>query len=235
MKKILFFLIIITPYISSAQTNIRISGFSKYDSWTHMDPFYLNEPEQDVDNFRPVEYEERVTEIRIGLDQRIMDYWIGTFGANLLFVKRWSNRKHIRDADTYFEYSWPMTPYQIRSDYISYRIELYYCIMLGEFRPYIGIGGEFKIAQISSTFIYIDNQTNAAANPYASIPVDERIERRFGYFATAGIDYYIAKYLYIRPLVRLYFNEIEIDEKMIIKNRTINTQLRPGIEVGFIF
>ena len=87
----------------------------------------------------------------------------------------------------------------------------------------------------SSTFIYIDNQTNAAANPYASIPVDEHIERRFNYYAVAGLDYYIGRHFYIVPHVKLYFDEIEIDEKMVIKDRTNKTQFRPGIEFGFIF
>ena len=235
MKKILFFLIIITPYLSSAQTRIRVSGSSTYDAWTHMDPFYLNEPVQDVDNFRPVEYEERVTEIKLSLDSPLMSYWIGVIGAKINFKKGWGNRKHTEDGDNYFAYSWPMTPYQTKRDYIDYGVEVYYGFPTGSAKPYIGFGGQFKIEQITSSFIYIDNQTNASSNPIASIPVDEHIERRISYYAIAGLDYIVGRHFYIVPHLKLYFNEIKIDEKMLIKNRTNNTQLRPGIEVGFIF
>ena len=106
---------------------------------------------------------------------------------------------------------------------------------MSNLKPYFGIGGQFQIEQIGSSFIYIDNQTNASANPLASIPVDEHIERRFSYYAIAGVDYIVARHFYIIPYVKLYFNEIEIDEKMIIKDRTDKAQLRPGIEIGFIF
>lgn len=235
MKKIICILILIIPWICHSQTRVRFSGMTNFDAWTHMDPFYLNEPNQDVDNFRPVEYNERVTELKLALDSPLMQYWIGTIGAKIHFLTRWSNRKHINDGDEYFEYSWPMTPYQTKSDMIGYGVELYYGFPMSSFKPYFGIGGAFKIEQISSTFIYIDNQTNAAANPYASIPVDEHIERRFNYYAVAGLDYYIGRYFYIVPHVKLYFDEIEIDEKMVIKDRTNKTQFRPGIEFGFIF
>ena len=150
-------------------------------------------------------------------------------------MKGWANRKHTEDGDEYFEYSWPMTPYQTKRDYIDYGVEVYYGFPMSNLKPYFGIGGQFQIEQISSSFIYIDNQTNASANPVASIPVDEHIERRFSYYAIAGVDYIVARHFYIIPYVKLYFNEIEIDEKMIIKDRTDKAQLRPGIEIGFIF
>jgi len=235
MKKIICVFILIIPFLCDAQTKIRVSGFSKYDAWTHMDPFYLNEPVQDVDNFRPVEYEERITEIKLAIDSPLMSYWIGKIGAKINFVKGWGNRKHTNDSDIYFEYSWPMTPYQTRRDYINYAIELYYGFPLSDFKPYFGVGGEFKIEQISSSFIYIDNQTNAAANPIASIPVDEHIERRFGYYGIIGLDYIVGRHFYVAPHLKLYFNEIDIDEKMTIKNRTDAAQFRPGVEIGFIF
>ena len=235
MKKAFFLFIIIIPLICSSQTRIRISGLTEYDAWTHMDPFYLDKPIQDVDNFRPVEYEERVTRFKLALDSPLMDYWIGTIGAKINFSVLWSNRKHTNDGDDYFEYSWPMTPYQTKRDYIDYGVELYYGFPMSGFKPYIGFGGEFKIEQTSSSFIYIDNQTNAAANPVISIPVDEHVERRFSYYAIIGLDYIVARHLYIVPHIRLYFNEIDIDEKMSIKNRTDGSQFRPGIEIGFIF
>ena len=235
MKKIICVFILIIPSLCSSQTRIRLSGFTNYDSWTHMDPFYIDEPEQDVDNFRPVEYDERVTQIKLTLDSPFMEYWIGTFGARINFTRRWSNQKHHSDGDVYFEYSWPMTPYQTRSNYIKYGVELYYGFPMGTIKPYIGGGSDFKIEQITSTFIYIDNQTNAGANPYASIPVDEHIERRFSYYAVAGVDFVVGRYFYIIPNIKLYFNEIEIDEKMVIRDQTDSAQFRPGIELGFIF
>ena len=238
MKKIICILILTIPIICSSQNNklnLRIWAFTNYDAWTHMDPVYLDEPNGDVDNFRPVEYEERKTELRLGLDQLIMEYGPGMFGADLFFIKRWSNRKHISDGDSYFEYGWPMTPYQTRSDYLRYRGSLYYSIPMGSIKPYLGAGGEFTIDQTSSSFIYIDNQTNAGANPYASIPVDEHVERRFGYFLVAGVDCVFSRYFYVRPLIRLYFNEIDIDSKMIIKDQTDAAQFRPSVEIGFIF
>ena len=164
-----------------------------------------------------------------------MSYWIGKIGIKINFLKGWANRKHTDDGDEYFEYSWPMTPYQTKRDYIDYGLEIYYGFPMSNLKPYFGIGGQFQIEQISSSFIYIDNQTNASANPVASIPVDEHIERRFSYYAIAGVDYIVARHFYIIPYVKLYFNEIEIDEKMIIKDRTDKAQLRPGIEIGFIF
>jgi len=228
------FIFIILPIICFSQTNIRLSGFTNYDAWTHMDPFYLDEPNQDLDNFRPVEYDERITQIKLTLDNQLMEYWIGAFGVKIHFIRRWSNRKHTVDSDEYFAYNWPMTPYQTRGDYISYGGELYFGVPTGTLKPYFGVGGEFKIEGTTSTFIYIDNQTNAAANPYASIPVDEHVERRFGYYAIVGVDYMVGKF-FIAPFIRLYFNEIKIDEKMIIHDQTDDAQFRPGIELGFIF
>ena len=139
MKKIIYFFIIIIPYISSSQTRVRVSGFTKYDAWTHMDPFYLNKPIQDVDNFRPVEYEERVTELKIVLDSPLMSYWIGKIGVKINFLKGWGNRKHTDDGDEYFEYSWPMTPYQTKRDYIDYGVEVYYGFPMSNLKPYISI------------------------------------------------------------------------------------------------
>ena len=235
MRKMIYVAVLTIPFLCSSQTKIRVSAFSEYDAWTHMDPFYLNEPMQDVDNFRPVEYEERVTELKLSIDSPLMPYWIGVVGAKINFSKGWANRKHINDGDEYFAYSWPMTPYQTKRDYINYGVELYYGFPLSSVKPYIGFGGEFKIEQTSSTFIYIDNQTNAAADPIASIPVDEHIERRFGYYGIVGLDFIVGRHLYVVPHVKLYFNEIEIDEKMSIKDRTDNSQFRPGLEIGFIF
>tara|TARA_B100000530_G_scaffold24251_2_gene15448 strand:+ start:1291 stop:1893 length:603 start_codon:yes stop_codon:yes gene_type:complete len=200
-----------------------------------MDPFYLNEPIADVDNFRPVEYEERVTHIKLSLDSPLMSYWIGIVGAKINFVKGWGNRKHINDGDEYFEYSFPMTPYQTKRDYIDYGVELYYGFPMSSLKPYLGFGGEFRIEQTTSSFIYIDNQTNASADPIASIPVDEHVERRFGYYAIFGLDYIVGRHFYVAPHLKLYFNEVEIDEKISVKNRTDNAQFRPGVEIGFIF
>jgi len=223
------------PFLAYSQTKIRVSGFTEYDSWTHMDPFYIDEPDSDVDNFRPVEYEERVTQLKLGLDSPLMKYWIGTVGLKIDFVKKWGNRKHVQDGDAYFEYGFPMTPYQAKSDYIKYGVLLYYGFPMSNFKPYFGFGGEFKIEGITSTFIYIDNQSNASLDPIVSIPVDEHIERRFNYYGVAGIDFIIGRYFYVAPQLRLYFSEIEIDEKHRIRNRTDKSQLRPMIELGFIF
>jgi len=235
MKKIICIFILIMPFLAYSQTKIRVSGFTEYDSWTHMDPFYIDEPDSDVDNFRPVEYEERVTQLKLGLDSPLMKYWIGTVGLKIDFVKKWGNRKHVQDGDAYFEYGFPMTPYQAKSDYIKYGVLLYYGFPMSNFKPYFGFGGEFKIEGITSTFIYIDNQSNASLDPIVSIPVDEHIERRFNYYGVAGIDFIIGRYFYVAPQLRLYFSEIEIDEKHRIRNRTDKSQLRPMIELGFIF
>lgn len=237
MKNIICVFIIIIPFLSYSQTKIRISGFSEYDSWTHMDPFYMDEPNDfsDIDNFRPVEYEERTTQIKLGLDSPLMKYGIGVVGLKIDFVKKWSNRKYINDGDAYFEYAFPMTPYQAKSDYIKYGMLLYYGFPLSNFKPYVGFGGEFKIEGITSTFIYIDEQTNASWDPIVSIPVDEHIERRFNYYGVAGVDVIIGRYFYVIPQLRLYFSEVEIDEKHMIRNRKDKSQMRPMIEIGFIF
>ena len=92
MRKIICILILIIPIICSSQNkklNLRIWAFTNYDAWTHMDPVYLDEPNGDVDNFRPVEYEERKTELRLGLDQLIMEYGPGMFGAarSMVFIE----------------------------------------------------------------------------------------------------------------------------------------------------
>ena len=50
-----------------------------------------------------------------------------------------------------------------------------------------------------------------------------------------GVDYMVGKSFYVSPFIKLYFNEIDIDEKMMIHDRTDEAQLRPGIELGFIF
>ena len=92
-----------------------------------------------------------------------------------------------------------------------------------------------KVEQISSTFIDIDADTNAASDPIGAIPVDEHIERRFGYYVVAGVDCIVGRYLYVVPHLKLYINEIEINDKMNIEDRTSDAQLRPGIEIGFIF
>ena len=44
-------------------TRVLVNAWSEYDTWTHLDPFYINEPSQAADNFRPVDYEERHTYI----------------------------------------------------------------------------------------------------------------------------------------------------------------------------
>ena len=237
MKNIIYTLILIIPLLSYSQTKIRISGFSEYDAWTHMDPFYEVEPNDitDIDNFRPVEYEERETQIKLGLDSPLMKYGIGVVGLKIDFVKKWSNRKHIQDGDSYFEYGFPLTPYQTKSDYIKYGMLLYYGLPLANFKPYIGVGGEFKIEGITSTFIYIDDQSNANNDPIISIPVDEHIERRFSYYSVLGVDFIMGRYFYIIPQLRLYFSEVEIDEKHIIRNRKDKSQWRPMIELGFVF
>jgi len=97
------------------------------------------------------------------------------------------------------------------------------------------LGGEFKIEGITSTFIYIDEQTNASFDPIVSIPVDEHVERRFNYYSVAGVDVIIGRYFYVIPQLRLYFSEIEMDEKHMIRNRKDKSQFRPMIELGFIF
>ena len=235
MKKFICFFILIIPFLTSSQTRIRLSGFTKYDAWTHLDPFYLDEPGQTADNFRPVNYEERVTQLNLSLDSPLMDFWIGVFGAKVIFSKGWSNRKHKEDNDNYFETTWPMTPYQTESDYIDYGVELYYGFPFSNIKPYLGVGGDLKVEQISSTFIDIDADTNAASDPISAIPVDEHIERRLGYYVVAGVDCIIGRYLYVVPHLKLYINEIEINKKMNIEDRTSDVQLRPGIEIGFIF
>ena len=236
MRKIIYSLIFIIPIISYSQTRIKISGFSEYDAWVHMDPFYLDDPNPDVDNMRPVEYEERDTYIKIGLDSQFMKYKIGFIGVKIDFRKQWKNRKHNNDGDVYFASSAPMTPYQTKIDYIKYDLALYYggcnCKPI---KPYLGFGGEFKIEETTSTFIYVDNQENAAADPYVSIPVDEHIERRFNYYAVAGIDVMIRRHFYVETQLRLYFNEFQIDDKHLIRDRTIETQWRPMIQLGFVF
>ena len=126
MKKLIGLFILLLPFLLQSQTRIKISGFSEYDAWTHLDPFYIHAPGQGIDDFRPVEYEERVTKIKLTLDAPLMQYWIGVVGAKINFTKGWGNRKHIRDADQYLEYNFPMTPYQTETDYIDYGIELYY-------------------------------------------------------------------------------------------------------------
>ncbi len=236
MNRILYLVFLITPILCYSQTRVIVSGFTNYDSWTHMDPFYLSEPLPDADNMRPVEYEERITHIQIGLDSPLMQYWIGYFGAKIHFKKQWSNRKHVEDGDGYFEYNFPMTPYQTRGDYISYGVEIYYGGNNSQpIKPYIGLGTEFKIEEITSTFIYVDNQDNAGSNPYETIPIDEHIERRFAYYAVIGVDYRVAKNLYLGGYIRMYFEEIEIDEKWSVHDRTDNNQLRPGVQLGFMF
>jgi len=237
MKKIIYILVLSIPFLAYSQTKIRISGFSEYDSWTHMDPFYEMEPSEnpDIDNFRPVEYEERETQIKIGLDSPLMKYGAGIVGLKIDFVKKWNNRKHIKDGDTYFEYGFPLTPYQTKSDYIKYGMLLYYGLPLSNFKPYLGFGGEFKIEGITSTFIYIDDQFNANYDPIISIPVDEHVERRFNYYGVLGVDVTMGRYFYIVPQLRLYFSEVELDEKHIIRNRKDKSQWRPMIELGFVF
>ena len=51
----------------------------------------------------------------------------------------------------------------------------------------------------------------------------------------AAIEYSPVKHFYIRPELRLYFNEIEIDEKMLIRDQTDEAQLRPMIIGRFFF
>tara|TARA_B100000579_G_scaffold426944_1_gene434865 strand:- start:298 stop:1005 length:708 start_codon:yes stop_codon:yes gene_type:complete len=235
MKKVFCFLILMIPFITSSQTRIRFTGFTEYDAWTHLDPFYLDEPAIDADNFRPVNYEERVTEIKLTIDSPLVEYWIGEFGAKIMFAKGWSNRKHTEDNDGYFEQTWPMTPYQTESDYIDYAVELYYGFPFSNIKPFIGFGGDLKIEQISSLFIDINEDVNAASDPIGAIPVDEHIEKRLGYYIVGGVDCIIGRYLYIAPHIKLYINEIEINKKMNIEDRTSDAQLRPGIEIGFIF
>ncbi|MBF25702.1 MAG: hypothetical protein CMP49_04210 [Flavobacteriales bacterium] len=238
MKKLIYifiFYLILNSESIAQNTRGEIGFWSTYDSWVHMDPFYIDEPNTDVDNFRPVEYEQRITSLNLGISQTLMKYKIGWFGVGIHFTRRWSNRKHIKDGDAYFESGAPMTPYQTRGDYINYNTRLFYFTDFGGVKPAIGIGGEFKIEQISSRFIYIDNQTNASANPYFSIPVDEHIERRFAYYLFTAVEYNPVKHFFIRPELRLYFNEIEIDEKMLIKDQTDEAQLRPMITGRLFF
>tara|TARA_B100000902_G_C27319427_1_gene923388 strand:+ start:4995 stop:5597 length:603 start_codon:yes stop_codon:yes gene_type:complete len=200
-----------------------------------MDPFYLNEPTTDIDNFRPVEYEERNTFFKLGITQSLMAFGPGSFAVSLDFQRGWRNRKHTKDEEAYFEYNFPMTPYQLKTDYIEYDMQFSYFIDLGAIQPHVGIGGEFKIEQISSRFIYIDNQTNASANPYAAIPVDEHVERRFAYYIFSDLRYRPVKHFWLHAGLRLYFNEIDIDEKMLIGDRTDDSQLRPFIGAYFAF
>ena len=70
---------------------------------------------------------------------------------------------------------------------------------------------------------------------YEAIPVDEHVERRFAYYAVGGVDYRVAKNLYVGAYIRMYFNEIEIDDKWRVHDRVDNAQIRPGIELGFMF
>ena len=128
------------------------------------------------------------------LDSPLMDYWIGKIGTKLSFTRRWSNRKHTVDSDEYFAYSWPMAPYQTQGDYIKYGLELYFGFPMSNMKPYLGVGSEFKIEQISSNYIYLDNQTDAEADPYQFIPIDEHVERRFNYYAIGAVDIIIARY-----------------------------------------
>ena len=237
MKVIIYIFILILPLLSYSQNTKGSIGFwSDYDTWIHMDPFYLDEPTTDVDNFRPVEYEERNTFFSLGITQTIMAFGPGNFGVDLDFIRGWRNRKHTKDEEAYFEYNFPMTPYQIKSDYIKYRMQLGYFMDLGELKiTILGAGGEFKIEQISSRFIYIDNQTNASANPYAAIPVDEHVERRFAYYIFSDVRYTPVKHFRVNFGLRLYFNEIDIDEKMLIGDRTDDAQLRPFIGARFYF
>ena len=236
MKRNLYILFLLLPIVCCCQTRFIVSGFTNYDAWVHMDPFYINEPSSDVDNMRPVEYEERVTHVQIGVDSPLMQYWIGYVGVKIHFKKLWANRKHINDGDGYFENTFPMTPYQTRRDYISYALELYFGGSNSQpIKPYIGLGSEFKIEEITSNFIYINNDTDASANAYEAIPVDEHVERRFAYYAVGGVDYRVAKNLYVGAYIRMYFNEIEIDDKWRVHDRVDNAQIRPGIELGFMF
>ena len=122
MKKLICFLILILPFLLHSQTRIRLSGFSEYDAWTHLDPFYIYEPGQGIDDFRPVEYEERVTKIKLTLDAPLMQYWIGVVGAKINFTKGWGNRKHIRDADQYLEYNYSSISSAIK---LSYQNDIY--------------------------------------------------------------------------------------------------------------
>ena len=236
MRKIISILIILLPLISYSQTRIKISGFSEYDAWTHMDPFYIVEPNPDTDNMRPVEYEERNTHIKLGLDSQLMAYWIGVIGVKIDFRKLWGNRKHLNDGDVYFASTYPITPYQTKRDYIKYDLAFYYGGRNNQtIKPYLGFGGEFKIEETTSTFIYIDNQINASADPYVSIPVDEHVERRFNYYGVAGVDVMLRRHFYVSTQLRLYFDEFQIDEKHLIRDRTVETQWRPMIELGFVF
>ena len=62
MYKLIYIIILIIPILATSQskalhTRILINAWSEYDTWVHLDPFYLDEPAQDVDNFRPVDYE----------------------------------------------------------------------------------------------------------------------------------------------------------------------------------
>ena len=236
MKRNFYILFLLIPVLCYSQTRFIVSGFTNYDAWVHMDPFYLIEPSPDTDNVRPVEYEERITHVQIGIDSPLMQYWIGYIGIKVHFKKLWANRKHINDGDAYFENTFPLTPYQTKRDYISYALELYYggcnCQAI---KPYIGLGSEFKIEQNTSSFIYIDNQTNAGANPYEAIPVDEHVERRFAYYAVLGVDYRVARNLYVGAHIRMYFDEVEIDNKWRVHDRVDNEQFRTGVEIGFMF
>ena len=236
MYKLIYLFVFIIPYLAVSQsktihTRILINAWSEYDSWTHLDPFYLDEPFQDVDNFRPVDYEERHTYLNLDFEHGIMPSPIGVWRGRINFTRGWRNRKHIQDSDIDFEYNWPMTPYQTKSNYIKYAYEIIHTFQPITIHPYIGIGGDFRIDQITSSFIYIDNQTNAAADPIQSIPVDERVERRFRYYAIAGMEIYVVPKLIVMPNVKLFFNEIDIDDKMIIKDRTDEAQFRPGIKI----
>lgn len=214
-------------------TRVLVNAWSEYDTWTHLDPFYINEPSQTADNFRPVDYEERHTYINLDFEQFIMRSPIGAFRARLNFTRGWKNRKHTQDSDIDFQYNWPMTPYQTKSNYINYSFELVNSFYPIDLHPYFGIGGDFRIDQITSSFIYIDNQNSASADPIQSIPVDERVERRFRYYAVAGMEIYILPRMILMPNVKLFFNEIDIDEKMAIKDRQDKSQFRPGIKVVY--
>tara|TARA_Y100000766_G_C18869281_1_gene587388 strand:+ start:170 stop:907 length:738 start_codon:yes stop_codon:yes gene_type:complete len=239
MYKLIYLFVFILPYLAVSQskalhTRILINAWSEYDSWTHLDPFYLDEPFQDVDNFRPVDYEERHTYLNLDFEQLIMPSPIGFWASRINFTRGWRNRKHIQDSDIDFEYNWPMTPYQTKSNYIKYAFEIVHGFQPVNIWPYIGLGGDFRIDQITSSFIYIDNQTNAAADPIQSIPVDERVERRFRYYAVAGMELYAMPKLIVMPYVKLFFNEIDVDDKMIIKDRTDEAQFRPGIKILYL-
>ena len=74
MTRNLYILFLLMPFLCLSQTRFIVSGFTNYDSWIHIDPFYIDEPSADVDNMRPVEYEERETHVQIGVDSPLFSY-----------------------------------------------------------------------------------------------------------------------------------------------------------------